>query len=298
MKAAPFEYVAPERAEEALTLLGEFDGDARVLAGGQSLVPLLALRMARVGHLVDVNRTVELRGIEKRDGELVIGATTRQAAVGGDDLVARHARLLAQVTPYIGHPQIRNRGTIGGSIAHADPTAEYPAALLALDAGVEIANARSRRRVHVDEILKGPYMTTIAPDELLMSIHVPIRLDATGSAVREIARRPGDFALVGGVAVVGLGDDGTIEHVRVVLFGVGPRAIRLCELEEELLGRREEPADLDGRSTRIASSLTPPSDVQATSDYRRRVAGRLAASLVRDALADARRRCVSQEVTG
>lgn len=288
MKPAPFDYAAPERLEEALALLHEFSEDGKVLAGGQSLVPLLALRMSRFDQLIDINRIESLHGIEHAGDQLVIGATTRQAVVGADALVAGHAPLLHKATRYIGHFQIRNRGTIGGSIAHADPTAEYPAAMLALDAEVEVADWRSRRRIAIDDLLESAYETTMEPDELLLSVHVPVRPGRTGTAIREIARRPGDFALVGGVAVIGLGEDDIVDHARLVLFGVSERPIRLTALEHEILGRREPDGDLDEAAARVAADLRPPTDVQATAVYRRQVAGPLAAGLIRDAIADAR----------
>ncbi len=284
VKPAPFDYAAPERVEEVLSLLDEYAQDGRVLAGGQSLVPLLALRMARFRMLVDVNRVEQLRGVARSDGELVIGATTRQAAIAQDELVLRHAPLLAEATRYIGHFQIRNRGTIGGSLAHADPTAEYPAALLALDGEVEVAGASSRRRIPAAELIRFPYVTTLAPGELLVSVQVPIPTMRTGCAVQEIARRPGDFALVGGMATVSRAEDDTVAAARVVMFGVAGRPVRLTALEEELVGHRQPPATLGDSCGRVASDLNPPSDTQASAAYRRRVAGQLAARLVRRAM--------------
>lgn len=287
MKPAPFQYAAPDQLDEAVALLDEYREDGKVIAGGQSLMPLLALRMARFDMLVDVNHVRQLQGIQVDEGELVIGAATRHATVGRDALIRRHAPLLADVTPYIGHFQIRNRGTIGGAIAHADPAAEYPAAALALDAEVEVADWRSRRRIPIDEFLDSAYVTTIEPGELLLSLRIPITAGRSGFAVAEITRRHGDFALVGGVAGVWLGDDDAVSQARVVLFGVGPRPVRMGALEAELIGRKQPPLDLEASCRRIVADLSPPGDVQATAAYRREVAVPVLRRLVTEALARA-----------
>jgi carbon-monoxide dehydrogenase medium subunit len=289
MKAAPFDYAAPTEVDEALALLDEFADDAKVLAGGQSLVPLLALRMSRFDQLVDVNRIEALRGIE-RDGEtLVIGAMTRQATIERDEQVRRHTPLLAEATRYIGHFQIRNRGTIGGSIAHADPTAEYPAIALTLGAEVEVASVRGRRRIDAGELLESAYTTTLEPEELLLSVRVPIWGGRSGFAVHEIARRTGDFALVGGAAAVTLDDVDAVARANVVLFGVADRAIRLRSLEEAIAGQRVDQLDLTELAREATAELRPPTDVQASGAYRHRVAAPLTERLLRTAFERARR---------
>ncbi len=284
MKPAPFDYVAPDRLEEALDLLAERQGAARALAGGQSLVPLLALRMARFDLLVDLGNVTELSGVRRDGDELVIGAMTRQAQIGTDPLISQHAPLLTEATRLIGHFQIRNRGTIGGSIAHADPTAEYPAVALALDAELDVRGRDGARRIPMRDLIFGPYMTVLGPEELLVSIRIPIRAGRGGHAITEIAKRPGDFALVGGAVHLVLGDDGAIAQARVVLFGAGPKAIRLPALEDELTGKAEAPDTFAHTCRQAAAELTPPTDAQATGEYRKRVAGPLAARLVADAL--------------
>ncbi len=294
VKPAPFDYSAPAHVDEALALLHDYSDACRVLAGGQSLVPLLSLRLARFEMLVDINRVAGLSGIRRSDGELVIGATTRQADIARDDLIRRDVPLLSEASSYIGHFQIRNRGTIGGSIAHADPAAEYPAAALALDAQLEVASSRGRRRVAIEDFLKSAYVTTIEPDELLVSLRVPVSTRRSGFAIEEIARRPGDFALIGAIAIVALGDDDHIADARVVMFGVAARPVRLTALEEEVLGRPEPPTRLEAISRAVAAALTPPNDVQATATYRRDVAGFLAARVVRSAVARARAQSVAE----
>lgn len=289
MKAAPFDYAAPTEVDEALALLDEFADDAKVLAGGQSLVPLLALRMSRFDQLVDVNRIAALRGVERDGDTLVIGAMTRQATIERDDTVRRCAPLVTEATGYIGHFQIRNRGTIGGSISHADPTAEYPAIALALGAEVDVASVRGRRRIAIDELIESAYTTTLAPEELMLAVRIPIWGGRSGFAVREIARRSGDFALVGGAAAVTLDDADAIVRASVVLFGVADRAIRLSTLEQALVGERLDGLDLASLTREATAGLEPPTDVQASGAYRRRVAGSLTERMLRTALERAER---------
>jgi carbon-monoxide dehydrogenase medium subunit len=290
VKPAAFSYHAPVELEEALAILGEHGYGARVLAGGQSLVPLLALRMARFAHLVDVNRVDGLAGTSVRDGALVLGATTRQSVIARDELVLRHAPLLAEATGLIGHFQIRNRGTIGGSLAHADPAAEYPAIALALDAELEVAGTAGRRTVAAGDLISSPYVTTLAPEEVIVAIRVPIAAPASGFAVEEVARRRGDFALAGAAAAITMAPGGGgVGHARVVTFGVGERPLRLEGVERSLL---ESPADagaLEEAIVAAVAALDPPSDVQATGAYRRAVARPLVDAVVRRALAAARR---------
>jgi carbon-monoxide dehydrogenase medium subunit len=216
--------------------------------------------------------------------ELVIGAMTTQAQIATDPLVRRHAPLLAEATRHIGHFQIRNRGTIGGSLAHADPTAEYPAVAIALGAEVDVRSRGGGRRVAAEALVVGPYMTALAPDELLVSIRIPIGPGRSGWAIEEIARRPGDFALVGGAATLALGEDDAIADARVVLFGVGAKPIRLSPVEAELTGLRELPDSFGDTCRGAAAELTPPTDAQASAEYRKRVAGPLVARLVARAL--------------
>jgi aerobic carbon-monoxide dehydrogenase medium subunit len=288
MKPAAFEYSAPVELDEALAILQEHGDEAKPLAGGQSLVPMMNLRMARFGQLVDLRRIGELRAISDEDGILVVGAMTTQTTIEHDEVVYRHSPLLREATGYIAHFQIRNRGTIGGSLAHADPAAEYCAVGLALDAELEIASSRGRRRLPVDELLSFAYVTTLMPDELLVAVRLPAWGPRSGFAIEEIARRRGDFALVGGAAAVALGPTGLIDRARVVLFGVEPRARRLAELEETLTGADPDALDVEAAADAATAALNPISDVQATAHYRRRMAGPLAAWVVRMALVRAR----------
>ena len=197
MKPAPFEYHAPDTAADAAKLLAELGDGAKVLAGGQSLIPMLALRLAVFEHLVDIGRIAELKGIERRDGALWIGAGTTQATVEASAEVASAVPLLARATPLIGHFQIRSRGTLGGSIAHADPAAEYPAVALALDASMEVVSPKGRRTIAARDFFDGLWSTSMEPDELLVGVSFPIWSGRSGFAVEEFARRHGDFAIAG-----------------------------------------------------------------------------------------------------
>src|SRR5260221_1107860 len=221
MKPAPFTLHRPTSLSEAAMLVAEYGDDAKPLAGGQSLVPMLALRLTRFEHLIDLNGIVPLSQIAVDDGRLRVGAGARQAAVGRDALVTRHAPLLSRTTPLIGHFQIRNRGTIGGSVAHADPASEYPAAVLALDGELELTSARGVRTVSADEFFTGTWTTVLESDELLTAIVLPAGNGRRGEAIEEVARRHGDFALAGAIAVVDLDTDDRVIAAVVSMFGMG-----------------------------------------------------------------------------
>ncbi len=224
MKPAAFEYHAPETVADVASLLAEHGDDAKVLAGGQSLVPLLAMRLTRFPHIIDLNRVEELRGIERQNGHLTIRAMTRQAAAEYDTTVASAAPLVARALPMIGHFQIRNRGTVGGSIAHADSASELPAVALALDAELEAARAGSSRRIPAADFFEGTWTTTLEPEELLTAIHFPVWEGRCGFVVDEIARRSGDFALAGVACAVALERRGRGQSLRDRAVRYGPHA--------------------------------------------------------------------------
>ncbi len=272
MKPAPFTYHAPGSAAEAVALLAELGEDAKAIAGGQSLVPMLALRLAVFEHLVDLRRAAELRGIERRDGALWIGAGTTQAAIGRSPEVAASVPLLARATPLIGHFQIRNRGTIGGSIAHAESAAEYPAVALTLDARLETLSPRGRRTLPADGFFTGTWSTLLEPDELLTGITFPIRGPRSGFAVEEFARRSGDFALAGAAVSVELDGDAQIRRCAIGLFGLGPVPLRATAAEEALTGRGADSlaAEEVGRAA-VAELRSVPADLHGSADYRRHV---------------------------
>jgi CO/xanthine dehydrogenase FAD-binding subunit len=236
VKPAPFEYDAPESVEEALDLLAQHGDDAKVLAGGQSLVPLLNFRLARPERLVDVNRLGELAYVRESDGRLKLGALTRTAAVERSQLVAERWPLLREAVRYAGHPQIRSRGTVGGSVAHADPAAELPAVLTALDARFAVRSARGTRTLAANELFAGFLTTTLAPDELLVEIDVPPLPRGTGAAFVEYARVHGDFALAGAAVTV------SSAGAAVVLLHAAPTPLRVSEAERALAEGADEDA--------------------------------------------------------
>jgi CO/xanthine dehydrogenase FAD-binding subunit len=277
MKPAPFSYARPRGLAEALALLAAGNGEAKLLAGGQSLVPMLNMRLLRPPLLIDLNGLAELGGIAPAaDGGLRIGALARHADLVGSPLVRERAPLLAEAARHVGHPAIRNRGTLGGSLAHADPAAELPAALLALDAELTVSGAGGSRAIPVSRFFRGLLATALEPDEILTEIRVPAQGPGWGFA--ELARRPGDFALAGVAAVVraAVSEASRCESARVVGFGVGDRPARLDHSERVLAG-----ASLDGESAAragraAAEGCEPPGDVHASSEYRRHLATVLA----------------------
>jgi carbon-monoxide dehydrogenase medium subunit len=278
MKPSAFDYHAPDSAEEAVALLAELGDDAKPIAGGQSLVPMLALRLAAFAHLVDLRRLDELRGIAHRDGALWVGAGTTQAAVQRSDDVATAVPLLARATPLIGHFQIRSRGTVGGSLAHADAAAEYPAVALALDAQLEALSPRGRRTIPATEFFTGMWSTALADDELLTAIAFPVRDGRCGFAVEEFARRSGDFAIAGAAIAVRLGDDGRIDRCGIGLFGLGPVARRATAVETELRGADPDTTDADEIGASAMADLDAvPSDLHGSADYRKRVGAAMVA---------------------
>jgi carbon-monoxide dehydrogenase medium subunit len=286
MKPAPFDYHAPESVDEAIDLLSSFGDEGKALAGGQSFVPLLAMRLTHFPHLVDLNRVSAMAGIERVGDRMRIGAMTRQAAIEQSTEVATLVPLLAAATPLIGHFQIRNRGTIGGSLAHADPASEYPAVALTLGAGFEIQSAEGPRRVAATEFFRSRWTTCLSPEELLVAVDFPVRSPATGYAVEEVARRPGDFALVGVTCAIGVNESGRVEDAAITLFGVADVPWRAAA-SEDLLRSGEGDLDVVGRAA--AEGLRSVDDVHASAAYRRHMSTVLVTRAARRALEEARR---------
>ena len=280
MKPAPFDYAAPETIEETLALLGEYGADAKLLAGGQSLMPLLNMRLARPSVLIDLNRVSALDYMRVSDGEVRIGALTRQRAAERSPVVAKHLPLMTDALRWVGHAQIRNRGTIGGSLAHADPSAELPAVAAALGATFVVAGQSGTRLLLPEEFFVGYLTTAIEPAEVLTEIRFPKMAAAAGCAFVEVARRHGDFALVGVAAVVHPAGAGTgagrFHDVRLVFTGVGPTPVRIREAEAALEGQKFEERLLADVARLVAGRLDPESDIQASAEYRKHVAGVLA----------------------
>jgi carbon-monoxide dehydrogenase medium subunit len=285
MKSPPFEYLAPTSLEAALAARAEHAGSSVVLAGGQSLLPLLNLRMARPEVVIDLGRIPELVGISEWDGGVAFGAMTRQREAERSELVARRAPLVARALTHVGHVTIRNRGTIGGSIAHADARSELPGAALALDAQlIARSSARGERTIAAAGFFKGFLMCALEPDELLVEVRVPGLPERSGVSFLEVARRHGDFAIVGVAAVVSLGADGTVADARLVFVGVGGAPVRASEAEAALRGRPPDAALFAAAAAKGAAALAPASDMHASAEYRRRVAGVLAERALEEAM--------------
>lgn len=281
MKPGRFHYHAPHTVDDAVALLAEHGDEAKPLAGGQSLVPMMSLRLASFGHLVDLNRVVGLDAIERSNGDVRIGALVRQAVAEHDSMLAAGAPLVARALPHIGHFQIRNRGTVGGSIAHADPASELPAVALALDATIETARPGGAREIAAADFFEGTWQTALADDEILTAVRFPVWEGASGFAIEEVARRHGDFALCGAVCAVTLDGD-AVTRAAIALFGVGPTPVRASAAEAALISAGPG-ANLTAIGDEAAAPLTPSDDIHASGTYRRTVA----AVLVRRALAKA-----------
>ena len=277
MRPAPFEYFAPRTVDEALELLARHGPDAKPLAGGQSLVPMMNMRLARPAVLVDLNRVAALASVRAESGNLSLGALARQSALERDGRIAAAAPLLAEAAPLIGHLQTRARGTLGGSLAHADPAAELPACMLALNAIFHLRSARTARTCRAADFFRGLLATALESDELLVEIEVPaLARERTGQAIAEVARRHGDFALVGACAVLGLDAAGICRHAALVLFGAGD-VPHLSRAAAALVGERPTPARFAEAGRVAAAELDPRADLHATVEYRRRVAAGLGA---------------------
>jgi carbon-monoxide dehydrogenase medium subunit len=286
MKPAPFEYFAPATLDEALELLREHGDEAKILAGGQSLMPLMNLRLARPKVVVDINRLRGLDGITTTaDGGLAIGALARHRALEKSALVRAENPLLAAAMPLIGHFQIRNRGTLGGSMVHADPAAELPAVGLLLGCEFSLARKGGARVVPAADFFLGYLATAIEPGELLTEIRFPKWRAGAAWAIDEIARRKGDFALVGAAVSAELDGGGILRDVAIVMFGVGGKPHRIESAEAILKGRPIDPRSLRALSQAIADELEPDSDVHASAQYRKEVGGVLARRALDAALA-------------
>ena len=247
MKPAAFDHVAPRTLDEALALLAQHADDAKVLAGGQSLVPVLALRLASPAWLIDINRIDSLSGIRRLEsGALAIGALTRHTTVERSGVVAEANPLLASVMPWIAHPPIRNRGTIGGSLAHADPAAELPGVCVACDAMLTVRSRRARREIAAADFFKALFETALAADELLTEIRFPAWPARRTHGFLEVARRHGDFAIFGIAATVDRSAEGRITDARIVAIGVADRPVRLAAAERSLIGTRGERDAIEG----------------------------------------------------
>ncbi len=285
MKPAPFRYLAPRSVEETLAMLAEHGDECKLLAGGQSLVPMMNFRLATPSILVDLNRVQQLDTI-RQDGGLVLGAMTRQRRLERDPEVARCAPLVAETMPYVAHPQIRNRGTLGGSLAHADPAAELPAVMLALGARLRVRNSKREREIAAGDFFVGVMTTALQADELLVQVSIPPLPSRAGWSFQEIARRHGDYALVGAATLLTLDERDRCCDVRIVLMGLGTKPVMLERAALLLIGNEPTPEAIQAVARAADREIDPPTDIHASAEFRRS----LARTLVRRTLETAVRR--------
>jgi len=288
MKAAPFEYTRAGSLAEACALLSEHGGDAKLIAGGQSLVPMMAMRLARPAQLIDIARLPELQGITDAGDHVVIGATVRQCVFERDPVARAKLPLAMQAMRWIGHVQTRNRGTVGGSIVHADPSAELPLAAVVLDATLEFEDASGTSEIAARDFFFAPMVTAIAPEQCLTRIRFPVWADAAvGSAFEEISIRQGDFALVSACAQLALDADGRCTRAAIGVGGASPIPHGLQEVADTLLGQTLDATTIEGVSAAVAEAIDPEGDLHGSAEYRRHLARVLAARVLTAARDDA-----------
>jgi carbon-monoxide dehydrogenase medium subunit len=283
MKPAPFDYVAPATIEQACSALAEAGGGATILAGGQTLLPLLNLRMSQPFIIIDINKIAALKGITRVDGGTRVGPMTRQCEVIDSEVLAHNLPVLVEAVRHVGHHQTRNRGTIGGSIALGEPAAELPAAAVALGATIEARSTRGTRNIPAGEFYLGPYMNSLEPDELVTGITFPDWPKGHRTLFRELAQRPGDFALLGMVGALSV-EGGKIARAGIAWFGMGPTPIRANEAQQMLLGKSLDGIDPQTVAERAVADTAPFDDHHASAEYRRTVGARLFARTLREAL--------------
>ena len=289
MKPAKFDYHAPATRDEALELLAQYGYDAKVLAGGQSLMPMMNLRLARPAVVVDINRVAGLGGIATDADGMTIGAMTRQRELERSADVRQRFPVIAAAIPHIAHFQIRNRGTVGGSLAHSDPAAEIPALCLALDAEIRAASSGGQRTIAAGGFSLGLLTTALEPEELLTQVRLP-RLDREGESewrwgFREVCRRDGDFALVGAIALLRLDGGKVCQEARIAMFGVGDGPARMPEAEAALQGRAVDAEARAEAAALVSRAVDPGSDIHASAQYRKEVSGVMARRALEDASA-------------
>lgn len=275
MKPASFNYTVADSIESAVAALGAAAGDGKIIAGGQSLVPMLNFRLLRPSVLVDINRIPNMNLIEDCGDFVRVGATTRHVSLEKSEVISRHFPVLQEAMSYVAHLAIRNRGTIGGSLSHADPAAELPMLTLLLNARFGIASGKGRRTVSPADFLVGALTTDLGEDELLTDIEFPKLPPNTGWGFEEVARRSGDFALASVAATITAGN-GVVSEVRIGMMGVGETAMRATEAETVLTGQKWATQILDEAVESIRSAVEPNTDLHASADYRRHLVGVLA----------------------
>jgi carbon-monoxide dehydrogenase medium subunit len=286
MKPAPFEYRVPESLDEALDLVREHGGDAKLLAGGQSLVPAMNFRVVQPAMLIDLNRVAELSYVHQ-EGQtgLRIGAMTRERTLEFDPLIASRAPLLSEATPYVAHPQIRNRGTLGGSLANADPAAELPVIMLALGARLKARSSKGERWVAAQDFFSGMFTTDLASDEILVEIELPSIPARTGWSFMEVAPRPGDYALMGVAVVITLDESGVCRHARLVYLNAGDGPVEARQAAALLEGRIiKEPMIQEAAALASGVEISPFGNIHASPEFQRHLATTLTQRALKRAL--------------
>ena len=287
MKPAPFEYVAASSAADTVEALRRYGDDAKVLAGGQSLIPMLALRLARPSVLIDINGCRDLDGLAESDGTLTVGALARQRDL--ERWARTRSPLFAEALGWVAHAPIRNRGTVVGNLVHADPASELPTLLLCLDGALTVRRKGGERVIPAGKVYLAPLTTSLESDELATSARFTLPPEGAGWGFAEVARRHGDFALVGCAAVLALDGTGAVSHARLGFFGVGGTPVRSAPGEAALTGQRPIPARVAEAARAAAAALSPDGDLHASADYRKTVAATLAERVLTVALGRCRR---------
>jgi carbon-monoxide dehydrogenase medium subunit len=278
-----FDYHAPRSVGDAIKLLGEYAGDAKLLAGGHSLLPMMKLRFAAPAHLIDLNRIDSLRGIREDGGTIVIGAMTVEADLIRSTLLQQKVPLLPEAARQIADPQVRNRGTIGGDIAHGDPGNDHPALSMAIDAEFVLEGPNGTRSVNADGFFQGTYMTDMAEDEVMVAIRVPAFLPGTGYAYQKLKRKTGDWATAGAAVVLRL-EGGNVSHVRIALTNLAPTALRAHDAEAALLGKPLTEAAIADAAQRAMAVCDPAEDLRGDTEYKTAMAGQMVQRSLRLAL--------------
>ncbi len=272
MKNPQFEYHRPASLDDAVNLLAELDDDAKILAGGQSLLPVMALRLGTPPHIIDIGGLDELASVDAGTDGVTIGATVRHRQAETSDEIARHAPLVAAALPHVGHRAIRTRGTVVGSIAHADPAAEMPAVCLASGASMVARSVDGEREIAAADFFEGYLTTALADNEILTHVRFPGWSPTAGAAVVEISRRHGDYALAGVACTIDV-QDGAIATAALSFLGISGTPVRVAEAERSLAGKSPDEAAFSAAADIVTSSVDPGSDVHATANYRRHIAG-------------------------
>ena len=284
MKPAPFEYYAPDSIEQALDLMSQYTGDAKILAGGQSLVPAMNFRIVQPSVLIDLNHAAGLGYVREDENVLRIGAMTRERELEFNPLVSSWAPLLAEAAPHIAHPQIRNRGTIGGSIVNADPAAELPVLMLALRARLKAKSVSGERWVDAQDFFLGMFTTALEPEEILVEIELPASPPRTGWSFMEVAPRAGDYALMGVAALVTLAEDGKCEHARLVYLNAGEGPVEAKEAEKLLIGEAVNDRLIESAASKASETeINPFGNIHTSSEFQRHLANVLTKKVLKQA---------------